>query len=55
MVQRVAAGHFLSDEIGDLQTFDELMMTVDKDLWNLGGYHPSWELGVTWPAARQSR
>jgi hypothetical protein len=36
-------------EIGDLQTFDELMMTVDKDIWNLGGYHPSWELGVTWP------
>jgi hypothetical protein len=36
-------------EIGDLQTFDELMMTVDKDIWNLGGYHPSWELGVIWP------
>jgi hypothetical protein len=36
-------------EIGDLQTFDELIMTVDKDVWNLAGYHPSWELGVTWP------
>jgi hypothetical protein len=36
-------------EIGDVQTFDELMMTVDKDIWNLGGYHPSWELGVSWP------
>lgn len=36
-------------EIGDPETFDELMMTVDKDVWNLGGYHPSWELGVTWP------
>jgi hypothetical protein len=36
-------------EIGDSQTFDELMMTVDKDVWNLGGHHPSWELGVAWP------
>lgn len=36
-------------EIGDSQTFDELMVTVDKDIWNLGGYHPSWELGVIWP------
>jgi len=35
-------------EIGDSQTFDELIMTVDKDLWNLGGHHPSWELGVDW-------
>ncbi|HEV2153179.1 ATP-binding protein [Bradyrhizobium sp.] len=38
-------------EIGELQTFDELMMTVDKDVWNLGSYHPSWELGVIWPPA----
>jgi hypothetical protein len=36
-------------EIGDLETFDELLMTIDKDIWNLGGHHPSWELGVTWP------
>jgi hypothetical protein len=36
-------------EIDGSQTFDELMMTVDKDVWNLGGYHPSWELGVAWP------
>lgn len=36
-------------EIGDPETFDELMMTVDKDVWNLGGHHPSWELGVSWP------
>jgi hypothetical protein len=41
-------------EIGDLQTFDELVMTVDKDVWNLGGYHPSWELGVTWPQLEPS-
>jgi schlafen family protein len=48
---RIPAGSttFPRYEIGDLQTFDELMMTVDKDVWNLGGYHPSWELGVTWP------
>ncbi len=36
-------------EIGEVQTLDELMMTVDKDVWNLGGHHPSWELGVVWP------
>jgi hypothetical protein len=41
-------------EIGDSQTFDELMMAVDKDVWNLGGYHPSWELGVTWPQIKLS-
>jgi hypothetical protein len=37
-------------EIGDVETFDELMMAVDKDVWNLGGHHPSWEIGVKWPA-----
>lgn len=41
-------------EIGDAETFDELMMTVDKDLWNLGGYHPSWELGVVWTKTKPS-
>jgi hypothetical protein len=41
-------------EIGDPETFDELMMTVDKDVWNLGGYHPSWELGVIWPPIEPS-
>ncbi|WP_426433864.1 AlbA family DNA-binding domain-containing protein [Bradyrhizobium genosp. P] len=45
----VSSTTFPRYEIGDAQTFDELMMTVDKDVWNLGGYHPSWELGVTWP------
>ena len=41
-------------EIGDSPTFDELMTTVDKDVWNLGGYHPTWELGVTWPQIKLS-
>jgi hypothetical protein len=36
-------------EIGEPETFNELMVTVDKDVWNLGGYHPSWELAVSWP------
>ena len=41
-------------EIGEPESFNELMMTVDQDVWNLGGYHPSWELGVTWPEIKQS-
>jgi hypothetical protein len=36
-------------EIGELDTLNELIAAVDKDVWNLGGYHPSWELGVNWP------
>ena len=41
-------------EIGDPQTFDELITALDKDVWNLGGYHPSWELGVFWPQIKLS-
>ncbi|RXG87676.1 AlbA family DNA-binding domain-containing protein [Bradyrhizobium vignae] len=37
-------------EVGEPQSFDELMMTIDKDVWNLGGYHPSWEFSVSWPS-----
>lgn len=36
-------------EIGERESFDELMTTVDQDVWNLGGYHPNWQLGVKWP------
>ena len=36
-------------EIGEPETFDELLTTIDQDVWNLGGYHPTWKLGVNWP------
>jgi len=36
-------------EIGAPETFHELMMTIDRDIWNLGGHHPSWDLSVDWP------
>ncbi|MCK1617434.1 ATP-binding protein [Bradyrhizobium sp. 159] len=36
-------------EVGEAQDLDELILTVDKDVWNLGGQHPAWELGVNWP------
>ncbi|SCB55861.1 hypothetical protein GA0061098_105714 [Bradyrhizobium shewense] len=49
-----ATSTFPRYEIGDPQTFDDLMMTLDKDVWNLGGHHPSWELGVTWPQIKPS-
>jgi hypothetical protein len=47
----VAAGTvtFPRYEIGEPETFDELLTTIDQDVWNLGGYHPTWKLGVNWP------
>jgi Putative DNA-binding domain len=36
-------------EIGPQETFDDVLMTFDTDLWNLGGHHPAWKLGVHWP------
>lgn len=36
-------------EIGELETLNDVITMVDKDVWNLGGYHPSWELGVLLP------
>jgi hypothetical protein len=36
-------------EFGAPETFDEVITTFDRDMWNLGGYHPTWELGVNWP------
>jgi hypothetical protein len=41
-------------EMGESESFDELITIVDKDVWNLGGYHPSWELGVTWPPVKRT-
>jgi|SRR4051794_26968788 hypothetical protein len=36
-------------EIGEPRTFDEILQTFDRDLWNAGGMHPNWEVGVNWP------
>jgi hypothetical protein len=36
-------------EIDEPETFDELLTTIDQDVWNLGGYHPNWQLGINWP------
>jgi hypothetical protein len=37
-------------EVGDPESFNELIAAIDKDVWNLGGYHPSWNLEVSWPS-----
>jgi hypothetical protein len=36
-------------EIGSPESFNELLTTVDRDLWNLAGNHPDWELALVWP------
>jgi hypothetical protein len=36
-------------QIGEPETFDELLTTIDRDVWNLGGIHPDWKLSVKWP------
>ena len=48
IVTSLAAQHKIPT-IYDLRELvrSELMVTVDKDVWNLGGYHPSWELAVS--------
>jgi Putative DNA-binding domain len=43
--ERVLFPHY---EIGDQETFNDLLKTFDKDVWNLGGHHPTWDLGVFW-------
>jgi hypothetical protein len=39
-------------QIGARDDFNEVLTTVDGDLWNMAGNHPDWELAVDWPAAR---
>jgi hypothetical protein len=38
--------------IGDRETFNELLTTVDYDLWSAAGNHMNWELAVNWPPVR---
>jgi len=35
-------------EIGAEETFNDVLKTFDKDVWNLAGHHPIWDLGVSW-------
>jgi hypothetical protein len=39
-------------EVGPQETFDGVLMAFDTDLWNLGGHHPEWTLGVHWEKPR---
>jgi hypothetical protein len=36
-------------EIGSRGGFNELLTTVDRDFWNMGGNHPDWQLALNWP------
>ncbi len=36
-------------EIGSREEFDELLTTIETDLWNSAGYQPNWKLAVDWP------
>jgi hypothetical protein len=47
---RIPAGRivFPRYEIGPEAEFDDVLQTFDRDLWNAGGYHPGWQLGIKW-------
>jgi hypothetical protein len=36
-------------EVGTLDEFDDVLTTVDRDLWNSAGYQPDWRLSIDWP------
>jgi hypothetical protein len=36
-------------EVGSAEEFDEVLTTLDHDLWNSAGYQPNWELSIDWP------
>lgn len=36
-------------EIGSGDEFDELLTTIENDLWNSAGFQPDWKLAINWP------
>lgn len=42
-------------EIGGQESFNELLTTVDSDLWNAAGNHLDWQLEINWPPARATK
>lgn len=42
-------------EIGERESFNELLTTVDADFWNASGNHPDGEIALNWPAARATK
>ncbi len=53
-IQRLPEGHitFPRYEIGEREGFNDLLTTIDADLWNAVGHQPNWEIAVDWPLAR---
>lgn len=39
-------------EIGTREEFDNLLTVFDRDVWNLAGHHPNWQLSLNWPSAK---
>ena len=37
-------------EFGTIDEFDDVLTTVDHDLWNSAGYQPDWKLSIDWPS-----
>lgn len=37
-------------EFGAIDEFDDVLTTVDHDLWNSAGYQPDWKLSINWPS-----
>ena len=37
-------------EIGGKDGFDEILTVFDRDVWNLAGHHPNWQLSIDWPS-----
>jgi hypothetical protein len=38
--------------IGSRAEFDELLTTIETDVWNSAGYQPDWKLAVDWPTPK---
>ena len=38
-------------ELGDTDTFNQTLTEFDRDVWNLSGIDPGWELAINWPSA----
>jgi hypothetical protein len=36
-------------EVGSREEFDELLNTIETDLWNAAGKQPDWKLAIDWP------
>jgi hypothetical protein len=48
---RAASTLFPRYEIGEREGFDDILTIFDRDVWNLAGHHPDWQLSINWPTS----